>query len=128
MQTTQDLLKKINEAFAVGDTDFLTKIVTEDFTWTIIGDSKVKGKKSFEKILKEMEGPRKIDLEIEEMIIQGTKAAVNGQIEIKLEGGRTKYYSFCDIYHLTTEEKPKLKELVSYVVINRNKKGIKSGK
>lgn len=125
MQTTQDLLKKINEAFAVGNTDFLLKNVTEDFTWTIIGDSRVKGKKSFQKILKEMEGPRKIAIDINEIIIQGSKAAVNGKINIKLGETRQRQYSFCDIYHLTNDPKPKLKALISYV-INENKKNKKS--
>lgn len=115
-----DFFKKINEAFAKSDTDFLLANVTDDITWTVIGDFTVNGKEEFEAMLKKMESANSSDLHFKSIITEGNLAAVEGSLKMTDTSGGEKIYAFCDIYKLDDEENGKIKEMTSYVAEVKN--------
>lgn len=116
MNTTEKFLRDINEAFASNNSGFIIENVTEDIEWSIVGDSSIKGKENFKKTLKDMEVPENMKLEISNILVQEEIAVVEGYIDMGKMSGKLKKYAFCDIYKLTGKEKPKIKELISYVI------------
>ena len=115
-----DFFKKINEAFANSNTDFIVANVTDDITWTVIGEFTVKGKEEFAAMLKKMEGAQSSDLQFDSIITQGSRAAVSGSLKMRDDSGGEKIYAFCDIYKLDKEEYGKIKEMTSYVAEVKN--------
>ncbi len=117
MNATEDLLRKINEAFVRNDREFILKNVTDDIVWNVVGyQDIIRGKEEFERVLKEMDGPRQMDLEIFNIVVQKGAAAVDGVILVKNELKKDKKYAFCDIYRLKGEKNPKISEMISYVI------------
>lgn len=118
MNSIEKLLREINQAFAMVDTDFLVKHVTNDIKWTIVGDTVIKGKDAFIKSLEEMDGPGpgNMTLEVSDILISGKSAAVNGEIIAFPDTGKKKKYAFCDIYKISDEKSPRIKEMISYLI------------
>lgn len=108
----QELLEKINKAFARNDSDFIVEHATDNIRWTIIGDRTVEGKEEFAKALKEMEADEPMELTIHHIITHGKSAAVNG--EMKSAEGKT--YAFCDVYKFSGFKNPKISEMTSYAI------------
>ncbi|WP_162342407.1 nuclear transport factor 2 family protein [Cyclobacterium salsum] len=107
----QDFLRKMNEAFANSDVDFILNAVTEDIHWTIVGDKIIQGKEQFARSLQEMASPEPMKLEIRHLITHGKEAVVEGSM-ITPDG---KTYSFCDIYRFNGFKNAQIKEMTSYV-------------
>lgn len=105
-------LKKFNEAFAKSDTEYIVDHVTDDISWTIVGDSTVEGKDAFIQALKTMESEEPFELEIKNIITHGDSAAVNGTM--KSQDGSS--YAFCDIYKFSRYKNPKISAITSYVI------------
>ncbi|MFZ0488871.1 MAG: nuclear transport factor 2 family protein [Salegentibacter sp.] len=117
MKATETLLRKINEAFARNNREFILEHVTDDITWDAVGyQDIIRGKEEFERVLKEMDAPCEMDLQISNIVVQGTSAAVDGTILVKNELKKDKKYAFCDIYKLKGEKDPKICEMISYVI------------
>ncbi|SHM35197.1 SnoaL-like domain-containing protein [Cyclobacterium lianum] len=112
METKQQVfLKRLNEAFANSELEFILDAVTDDIQWTIVGDRVISGKEPFAKSLREMASPQPMKLEIRHMVTHGREAVVEGSM-ISPEG---KNYSFCDIYSFNGFKDPKIKAMKSYV-------------
>lgn len=116
MTEKENLLRKINEAFANSDTEFIVANVTDDIRWNVIGDKVVEGKQAFREALKAMEFPVPLDLEIHKVITHGDAAAVNGVMKVPGTNGKGQAYAFCDIYQLSGFKNPKIKSMTSYAI------------
>ena len=112
MTKKEKLLQSINEAFAKSDIDFIIEHVTDDISWTAVGDFTVTGKEAFSETLKSMQSEEPYHLEIKNIITHGNSAAVDGLM--KSSNGKT--YAFCDIYSFEGFSDPKIKEMTSYVI------------
>lgn len=107
-------LKKFNEAFAKGDTQFIAESVTQDIQWTMFGDKTINGLEAFKKEIESMV-QSEAGLELDKIITHGNTAAVNGIIKSKDKSGNPAAYAFCDVYTLSGFKNPKIKEMKSYV-------------
>lgn len=114
MTVKEDLLIKLNEAFANSDTEYILTQVTDDITWTVQGDFTLHGKEDFERELKKMESPEPYKLDVKRIITHGKSAAVEGIMSTL--NGEGKSYAFCDIYQFNGFKNPKIKAMTSYVI------------
>ena len=112
MTKKEKLLQQINEAFAKNNTEVIIKHVTDDISWTAVGDFTVEGKEALNKALKSMQSEEPYHLEIKNIITHGYSAAVDGLM--KSADGKT--YAFCDIYSFEGFTDPKITEMTSYVI------------
>lgn len=110
-------LKKFNEAFAKSDISFILENVTDNISWTAIGDFSVKGKEEFAKALEKMKSEEAYQINIKNIITHGDSAAVDGTMKMP---NSDKTYAFCDIYKFSGFKNPKVKELTSYVIEPKN--------
>lgn len=106
------MLKKLNIAFAKGQTTIWLKTVTNDIVWNILGDKKVEGKKALAIVLNEMKQTKVKRLIIHNIISHGKTGAVNG--EMTLESGQT--FSFCDVYQFGNAKGQTIQSITSYVM------------
>lgn len=122
MKDREKLLKKLNDAFASCDTDFLNNSVTDNIIWDIVGEKKISGRKDFEKSLDRMShgGPTKII--VNEIFSSGNRSVVEGIVEFFVEPGKKKKYAFCDVYIFSDKDESKFTELRTYVAQLKNKK------
>ena len=107
-------LQALQEAFANSDTDFITEHITNDIQWVIVGDRSIQGKEAFIEALEEMKSDVPMELSIDHIITHGRMASVNGTMAVPNAVGKT--YAFCDVYRLSGFKKPKIKEMISYVI------------
>ncbi|MEX0610028.1 MAG: nuclear transport factor 2 family protein [Balneolaceae bacterium] len=112
-------LKKINDAFAKSDIEFILQNVTDDIRWTVHGDFSLQGKDDFTKAMEKMASDEPYELNIENIITHGKSAAVNGIMKMP---GNDKTYAFCDIYHFNGFKNPKIKEMITYVLEQKEDK------
>lgn len=112
MNNKEALLRKVNEAFAQNDADVVIASVAEDIRWTIVGDQVIEGKDRSIEALREMAGEKPFEVHIGTLIMQGEIASLEGTM--RSAGGEA--YAFCDIYRFSGMEKPKIKEMTSYVI------------
>lgn len=109
----QEFFKKVNEAFANSDVNFLVENAADDINWTVIGDFTLNGKDEVEAKLKEMGQSESLGLTMGNIIVNGDLAAAEGTLAMPDGKGGSKTYAFCDVYKL---EQGKIKNMTSYVV------------
>ncbi len=113
MSTTKEqFLRDLNKAFANNDIDYISKFITDDIQWRIVGEDVIHGKTNFEKAFKEMAAEEPFTLDIDEIIIHKNQGVVEGSMTSK-EG---KTYAFCDIYTFANTDVPMIKSMRSYVI------------
>lgn len=112
MSNREQFLRDLNKAFANNDVEYVTKCVTDNIRWTIVGEDTIKGKANFAKALREMGDDNLFNLQIDAIITHQNKAVVEGAITSR-EG---KIYAFCDIYTFASSENPIIEEMTSYVI------------
>ncbi|GAA4323322.1 hypothetical protein GCM10023115_51940 [Pontixanthobacter gangjinensis] len=115
MKERDKLIKKLNEAFANCDVEFLAKSVTDDIVWKIIGEKDISGKKEFEKSLDRMKHGGPTEIKVKDIINAGEKSVVEGIVEFYVEPGKKKKYAFCDVYIFSEKDDSKFRELRTYV-------------
>lgn len=108
----KEFLKKLNEAFAKNDADFVIQQVTDNIIWNVVGDFSVEGKEAFNQKLNEMISDEPYELEIHNIITHGRDAAVNGFMK-STDG---KQYAFCDVYKFSGFKNTKISKMTSYVI------------
>jgi ketosteroid isomerase-like protein len=108
-------LEKFNEAFAKADINYIIEQVSDDIVWDMVGDFLIKGKEAFNHSLKEMEGVETLDMQIQNTIIEGRNAAVNGSMKVKESSGTIREFGFCDVYEFN-KEITKIQKMTSYVL------------
>ena len=86
--------------------------MTDDITWTLVGDEPVHGKDKFASLLAEMKNNKATKLKISSLITHGKEAAVEG--EMTMQDGAV--FGFADFYEFTSAGSSKVKSIRSYVV------------
>lgn len=122
MGSRKDFVKKINEAFARCDVEFIANSVTDDIVWKIVGDKTISGRSEFERELKRMKKGGLMEISLVDYINEKDKAVVEGIVEIKVEPGKQRRYAFCDIYVFQDANSNKFKELRTYISQIKNKR------
>ncbi len=113
MTKKEQFLRDLNQAFANNDMDYVTRFVTDNIQWTMVGEDTIRGKTNLVKALKEMRDDDILfALQIDNIIIHQNKAVVEGSMISR--GGET--YAFCDIYTFANNEKLIIKGMTSYVI------------
>jgi uncharacterized protein len=113
MNDTKTFLREFNEYWVRADTPAILDTVTDDIHFSMVGGQSVSGKTDFKAFLDEMDsGTPDMGLNIANIIVEGERAAVDGEISMTDKDGRRRVYAFCDIYRL---EQGKVAELTAYV-------------
>ncbi|WP_158308618.1 nuclear transport factor 2 family protein [Christiangramia forsetii] len=115
MDGREELIRKLNNAFADCDTKFLSDNVTDDIQWKIIGEKTISGRKEFEKSLNRMKTGGPMDITVQDIISFKEKSVVEGIVEFMVEPGKKRKYAFCDIYTFSTTNENKIVELRTYI-------------
>jgi ketosteroid isomerase-like protein len=116
MNSTEKFLRLVNDAFSKGDTQFLLKHVTEDFSWIIVGEKTVGGPTELTEALDGMKNMPPMKIDIHHVMTTGNSGVVEGVVVGRNRNDQKKYFGFCDIYKLAGEEELKIKRMTSYVI------------
>lgn len=108
----KEFLKDVNIAFAKGNSEFLTKSVTDKIIWDKVGDIKIEGIKKFSEELNRGNDQEVSELTLDRILTHGREGAVSGTI--KLQNG--KKIAFSDFYKFSGAKGDKIKSIVSYVI------------
>jgi ketosteroid isomerase-like protein len=101
MSVSEQFLREFNEAWTREDVDAILAAVTEDIEFRMAGEKGVNGKPAFAEMLRKMVGGGgAMTLSIHNIIIDGDRAAVDGDIRMTDKNGQPKSYLFCDVYGL----------------------------
>lgn len=109
-------LRRFNQAIASNDQEFIQKCISDEIIWVIAGQKIVKGKENFMNEIRSMNGEKGIEVNIDNMIIHGDSAAVDGTIRTTRKTGQILNYAFCDIYALSGFKNSKIKKITSYLI------------
>lgn len=105
-------LKEFNIAFAKGDVGFISKSVTEDVVWNMVGNKKIEGIEDFVAELHQMSQLKSTELILEQILSHGKEGAVNGVLT--MENG--KQYAFSDFYVFQSAKGGRIASIISYVI------------
>ncbi|MCY3415126.1 MAG: nuclear transport factor 2 family protein [Candidatus Heimdallarchaeota archaeon] len=106
----KEILKKFNIAFASGDSKSILEMISEDFTWEIVGESLVSGKEQLEEILPKIPFDQNKEIIVDKIITHGREAATYGEI-ILIDDTR---YKFADIYEFSNAFGKMIQSLISF--------------
>ena len=109
-------VEQVNDAFARGDMAFIADHVTDDVTWSMMGEPVIEGRDALRRTMRRMgDGPLPT-IRVTDMIINGLSVFAEGTMTLADESGTARTYGFCDVYRLTDEDEPRIREMTSYVV------------
>ena len=111
-------VEKINVACAKGDTEAFLSYLTDDVTWTIIGDENLIGKAAIRQFMLPM-GADIPKFTVEKIIAEGDVAMGHGNMEMKGEDGITHPYAYCDIYQFNNDKVNKMTTFVKQTNIKQ---------
>ena len=107
------IVEKINAGFAENNLEIVLSFCTEDFTWTMVGDTTVTGKEAIRKWMASMD-PEPPQFTIDQVIAEGAFVITRGDLMMKDKKEATAHtYSFCDIYRF---EGDRVAELTAFVI------------
>ena len=112
-ENKKEIIKQINESFETGSIEGFLAYCTEDFVWTIFGETIKKGKEEVRKWMSDMEGVEPPKIHSTETISEGDSLAAYGNLTMKNKDGQAEDYDYCDIYRF---DNSKVAELKSYMV------------
>lgn len=116
MNTKEEFLRNFNEAFVQNDINFIIDSTTDDVLWTMVGDKTIRGKDDLAKSMNEMKETSGLTINVDSMIIDGDKAAVDGTMSFEDKEGNRKTYGFCDCYKFRNDGDLKISEMRSYII------------
>jgi ketosteroid isomerase-like protein len=109
----KDTVERINEAFAENNFEKVLSFCADDITWTMVGDTTVKGKDQIRKWMASME-PQPPQLTIRQTIAEGDTVIARGDMVMQeKKDGPGIPYTFCDIYRFSGD---KVAELTAFVI------------
>ena len=92
------IVEKINAGFAENNLERVLSFCTEDFVWTMVGDTTVKGKDAIRKWMASM-NPEPPQFTIQQVVAEGDVVIARGDMMMKNSKEQNPHaYSFCDIY------------------------------
>lgn len=113
MLENKEIIEKINEGFAEGDTEKILLYVADDIRWEMAGGFTHVGKDAFRKEIDNDNFEGTPTITIKTIIAEGDYVGVEGELQCNMKSGSIFNASFFDIYRL---EDGKIKEMRSYVV------------
>jgi len=111
--TNKQIIQKVNDAFAAGDTDTILSFVADDVRWDVLGFSTAIGKEQFRREVENEGFEGRPVITITSAIEEGDRVAVEGRVMTKPVGGEGIELYFHNAYRL---EAGKIKEMRSYLV------------
>jgi ketosteroid isomerase-like protein len=109
----KETVQRINEGFAENDLEKVLSFCTEGITWTMVGDTTVKGKDPIRKWMASM-NPQPPRLNIRQTVAEGDVVIARGDMVMQQRrNGPEIPYSFCDIYRFDGD---KVAELTAFVI------------
>jgi uncharacterized protein len=109
----KEIVHRINQGFAENNLEKVLSFCTEDFTWTMVGDTTVRGKDSIRKWMATMD-PQPPQFTILETVAEDDFVVTRGDMTMpQRKNGPSIPYTFCDIYRF---EGDKVAELTAFVI------------
>ena len=108
------VIEHINDAFAENNLEKVLSFCTNDFIWTMVGDTSVKGKDAIRQWMASMDVEPPQELNIQQVLSEGDTVITRGDMMMK---GRKEpaahSYAFCDVYRFKGD---KVAELTAFVI------------
>jgi uncharacterized protein len=109
----KETVQRINEAFAENNLERVLSFCTDDLTWTMVGDTTVKGKDAIRKWMASMD-PQPPKFSIQQTVAEGDVVVTRGDMLMaEKKNGPSIPYTFCDIYRFAGD---KVAELTAFVI------------
>ena len=109
----KELVQWINDAFAENNLEKVLSFCTEDFAWTMVGDTTVRGKDAIRKWIASM-NPQPPQFTIRDTVAEGDVVITRGDMQMQENKNEPWIpYAFCDIYRFAGD---KVTELTAFVV------------
>jgi uncharacterized protein len=109
----KETVERINEAFAENNLEKVLSFCTDDLTWTMVGDTTVRGKDSIRKWMASMD-PQPPTFTIHQTVAEGDVVVTRGDMLMQeKKNGPSIPYTFCDIYRFAGD---KVAELTTFVI------------
>jgi len=109
----KETVQRINEAFAENNLEKVLSFCADDVTWTMVGDTTVRGKNSIRKWMASM-NPQTPQLSVQQIIAEGDVVISRGDMKMQeKKDGPWIPYTFCDIYRFAGD---RVAELNAFVI------------
>jgi len=109
----KEIVQRINDAFAENNLEKVLSFCADDVTWTMVGDSTVRGKDSVRKWMAAMDPPQP-QFTIQQTVAEGDVVITRGDMTMPdKKNGASIPYTFCDIYRFAGD---KVAELTAFVI------------
>ena len=109
----KEIVQRINEGFAENNLEKVLSFCTDDFTWTMVGDTTVRGKDPIRKWMASMD-PQPPQFTIHQTIAEGDSVVTRGDMVMQEKpNGPSIPYTFCDIYRFAGD---RVAELTAFVI------------
>lgn len=113
----KEIVQQINQGFGENNLEKVLSFCTDDLTWTMVGDTTVRGKDSIRKWMASMD-PQPPTFTIHQTIAEGDAVITRGDMLMQQKkNGPAIPYTFCDIYRFTGD---KVAELITFVIRTDN--------
>jgi ketosteroid isomerase-like protein len=112
----KEIIQNVIDAFDSNDVDGILDLLTDDVEWHMLGDQVISGKDELKEYFSKNAGMKLLSSTKDHIIIEGDRAAVDGNVQCAGKNGETMDMYYCDVYEL---EKGKVKKIVSYTVNKR---------
>jgi uncharacterized protein len=113
MANRKEIVQRINEGFAENNLEKVLSFCTDDFTWTMVGDTTVKGKDSIRRWMSSM-SPQPPQFTIQQTVAEGDLVITRGDMVMQERKNSPSIpYSFCDIYRFQGD---KVADLTAFVI------------
>jgi ketosteroid isomerase-like protein len=117
MANRKEIVERINEAFAENNLEKVLSFCTDDLTWTMVGDSTVRGKDAIRKWMASMD-PQPPRFTIQQTVAEGNVVITRGDMTMQQKkNGPSIPYTFCDIYRFAGDQ---VAELTAFVIRTDN--------
>ncbi len=111
-ERNKEIIKKVNQAFAEGDTEKFLTFCADNVKWTMVGEKTVEGKDTIRKWMASMpsDPPR---FTVDNVIGEGDFVTAYGEMTMTEKDGTPGSYSYCDVYRFRGD---KIAELNAFVI------------
>ena len=109
----KEIVQRINEGFAENNLEKVLSFCTDDLTWTMVGDTTVRGKDAIRKWMASMD-PQPPQFTIKQTIAEGDAVIARGDMLMQeKKDGPSIPYAFCDVYRFAGDQ---VVELTAFVI------------
>jgi ketosteroid isomerase-like protein len=113
----KNTVQQINNAFAENNLEKVLSFCADDLTWTMVGDTTVRGKDAIRQWMASMD-PQTPQITVRDTVAEGDLVIARGDMRMQeKKNGPAIPYTFCDIYRF---EGDKVAELTAFVIRTDN--------